>query len=363
MLAEPKTLAALLVIGLLPGCATMGGRHAASHKEFLSPAERKTAIQRAEVWHQTPVAEMNLRVGPGGDGSFTQGQTVTCDYVKENFGGTSPKFGCAISKDDVVKVKYGRNNGEVYAGVAATRLLWALGFGADAMYPVQVVCRGCPASLADGDQVASNALRFDVAAIERKMAGHDMETKSGPGWAWPELDGVNAGAEEQQPQRDALKLLAVMLQHTDSKTEQQRLLCEDDKGHGHDLAKCKTPFMMVHDVGQTFGTANRFNRTSIGSVNLTGWAHTPVWKDAKRCVGNLSKSQTGTLVDPTISEAGRAFLADLLTALSDQQIRDLFDVAQFAKRPDADGHGTSVDDWVQAFRSKRQEIVDARCPS
>ena len=40
----------------------------------------------------------------------------------------TPKFECEVTPGDVVKVKYGENNGEVFAEVAASRLFWALGF-------------------------------------------------------------------------------------------------------------------------------------------------------------------------------------------------------------------------------------------
>jgi hypothetical protein len=40
---------------------------------------------------------------------------------------------------------------------------------------------------------------------------------------------------------------------------------------------------------------------------------------------------TGTIGDPVIHEAGRRF-ADLLSQLSDAQLRDLFEVARFRKR-------------------------------
>jgi hypothetical protein len=353
----------LTLVGVSAGCASLRTIKS-SHKEFLTPAERTAAIRRAQVWHPTRVAAMNLRTGPGGKGSFAPGETVTCDYVDDKLGGTSPKFACAVTPDDVVKVKYGRDNGEVYAGVAATRLLWALGFGADAMYPVRVICRGCPSALADKDQAPSNPLRFEVAAIERKMSGHDLETKDGPGWVWPELDHVDpAAGGAPLAQRDALKLLGVLIQHTDSKMEQQRLLCEDEKGHKHDLARCKTPFMMVHDVGETFGTGSQFNRQAVSSVNLSEWINTPVWKDAKRCIGNLTESQTGTLVNPTISEAGRRFLADRLNLLTERQLHDLFEVAQFTTRPQADGKATTIDAWVDAFKQKRHDINGASCPS
>ena len=53
--------------------------------------------------------------------------------------------------------------------------------------------------------------------------------------------------------------------------------------------------MMIHDVGQTFGRANRFNRSAVGSVNFATWAHTPMWKDATRCVANLPGSPKGAI--------------------------------------------------------------------
>jgi hypothetical protein len=71
----------------------------------------------------------------------------------------------------------------------------------------------------------------------------------------------------------------------------------------------------------------------------------------------LSKSNTGTLGNPHISEAGRKFLADLLVQLTDQQVRDLFEVAQVDRRH----AGASVDDWIAAFNQKRNEIVSHHC--
>ena len=61
--------------------------------------------------------------------------TVTCDYAKRPLRGHSLKFACDAGGGDILRVKFGPTNGEVYNGeVAATRLLWALGFGADRMY-------------------------------------------------------------------------------------------------------------------------------------------------------------------------------------------------------------------------------------
>ena len=79
---------------------------------------------------------------------------------------------------------------------------------------------------------------------------------------------------------------------------------------------CNDPFLMVSDVGLTFGAATLANANQASGVNLKRWRETPVWKDGPGCVGNFEKSFTGTLDEPVISEAGRRFLADLLDSSS-----------------------------------------------
>ena len=305
---------------------------------------------------------MDLKEGPQGAGAFRFHETVTCDYVDKKLGGHSAKFDCVIGKNDKVKVKYGGTNGEVYGEVLATRLLWALGFGADRMYPVNVICRGCPEGFG-GMLRSPHEFRFDPAVIERKMDGKEWP---GPeGWSWKELDTVNpeAGGAPRE-QRDALKLLAVFFQHTDSKPTNQRIVCEDSTSI-RSAPSCGHPFLMLNDVGLTFGRATRLNGDDESSVNLNAWRRTPVWKDDRACVGNLPKSFTGTLDNPVISEDGRRFLADLLMQLSDQQIRELFEAARVQLRLRSPGDAFSgfatVDEWADAFKEKRGQIVDRRC--
>jgi hypothetical protein len=328
----------------------------------LTQKERMDAIRHAQVWTQTDVPSIDIKAGPQDVKAFAPEEVVACDWVPKKVSST-PKFYCAIDpKDkDQVKVKYGEKNGEVYAEVAATRLLWALGFGADRMYPVKVNCRGCSADPINDQKKYPGERLFDPAAVERLMPGQEMETDGKSGWNWVELSNVdqtNGGAPLAQ--RDALRLLAVFMQHTDSKAEQQRLICLDKPmGEKSGSEQCEHPFMMLNDVGKTFGKANMFNKDEPGAVNLKAWSGKSIWKDKSGCTGNMSKSMTGSLEDPKISEGGRKFLADLLTRLSDQQIHDLFDVARFTRR-DA---GTSVDDWVAAFKKKRDEITTRTCTS
>jgi hypothetical protein len=328
----------------------------------VSPSRRLAIMRRAQVWMPTDVPSMNLRTGPTGDGSLDPDAVVSCDYVDKTFGGRTPKFACSFGDHDEVKVKYGKNNGEVYAEVAATRLLCALGFGADRMYPVQVKCHGCPPDFRGPARPEREDVLVSPASIERRMPGRAIETHRDSGWSWPELDLVDEHAGgAPRAQVDALRLLAAFIQHTDSKPAQQRLIClpAADKGKKKDenSETCDRPFAMLNDVGQTFGRANRLNRDAVGSVNFDEWSRTPVWSDPKRCVANIWKSITGTLDHPVIGEAGRKFLADLMVQLSDAQLHDLFDVARFEMRS---GHRT--DEWVDAFKKKREEILNRTCP-
>jgi len=293
-------------------------------------------------------------------GDFALNATVTCDYLDKKLSGLSPKFACRLPNGDELKVKYGGTNGEVYGELLATRLLWALGFGADTMYPVNVICRGCPRALG-GIERPGGEYRFDPAVIERKMAGEEWPSNDESGWSWEELaEVVPARGGAPRAHRDALTLLAVFLQHTDSKPQQQRILCLG----GIEDGACRRPFLMVSDVGLTFGAGSRANLNDISGANLERWRTTPVWRDEPGCVGNLDKSFTGTLAKPVIGEAGRRFLAVLLQQLSDAQIRDLFEVSRVTLRVREPGRALSgfpsIDEWVSAFKQKREEIVSKR---
>jgi hypothetical protein len=347
-------LAFVAALACVPTIFATGG---ASQFDHLSKAERIDAIRHAQVWMPppAPIASLDLRAGPPGKGAYAPFAAISCDFVDKTTGGWSAKFYCAVAPGDVVKVKYGEHNPEVYAEVATSRLLWALGFGTDRWYPVIATCHGCPPNPHHPEKTKTRRdVTEDIAALERKMPGKTMESTPDQGWAWKELDLVSEdNGADQIAQRDALKLLAVFLQHSDSKPIQQRLICLPD---GETDEGCSKPFMYIHDTGLTFGRLS-FLEFSSGA-NFGRWAAGSVWKDQGRCVGRLPGAITGTLTDPVIHEAGRKFLADLLVQLSDQQLRDMFEVARFDHRSSA-----SIDAWIDLFKKKRDEIVQAHCPS
>ncbi len=333
----------------------------------VTPEERAAYVRRAMVWQATRVASKDLLVGPQGDDAFKFDESVACDYITPQapLTGTTPKFDCALKPDDVVKVKYGRKNGEVYAEVAATRLFWALGFGADRMYPVQVTCRNCPIEpwyWSSEKRVPEKT--FEIASIERRLPGKRIETRDDEGWKWPELDTVDEKAGgAPRAHRDALKLLMVMIQNSDTKPSNQRILCPPDavKKDAAGNETCGQPLLYVQDLGYAFGEATLLDTQKN---NLQAWSGEPIWKDPAQCVGNLKKSLQGSLkADPKVSEAGRKFLADLLVQLSDKQITDMFTAARVERFHVHPERNRPVSDWVAAFKKKRDEIVTAHCPS
>lgn len=196
-----------------------------------------------------------------------------------------------------------------------------------------------------------------------------METSPDSGWEWSELDDIGPeAAPGARAQRDAFKLLAAFVQHTDSRAANQRLLCP----LGQEVGKtgCRSPVLMVSDLGLTFGRSGfLIMNKNKNSVSLADWTDKPVWKDEALCVAQLSRSFGGTLNNPKIPEAGRAFLAGLLVQLTDDHLRDLFESARVSRRssdpsndPQKDAAPAGIDAWVDVFKLRRTQIVDNRCP-
>jgi hypothetical protein len=338
----------------------------------VTSATRRGYIRVAQVWRPIDTATLDLMAGPRHERTFAVDARINCDYVDDGppLTGGTPKFLCRDAEGVVHKVKYGDKNGEVFAEAAASRLFWALGFGSDTIYPVQVVCRGCPMD----PWLWKTRARFEereyrLATVERKFEADAIETKASSGWSWPELDLVDSHAGGAPlAHRDALKLLAVFVQHGDNGPQQQRLVClPGGVSRRPGGERCERPFLLVGDLGATFGGPGALLGSSQAKLDFAHWSANRVWKGETGCVGNLDADRGGTMQNPEVREAGRQFLAERLSLLSDAQIRDMFVAARVDARDQVIEEGgrkrrVTADDWVQAFKQKRQEIAGRRCP-
>jgi hypothetical protein len=334
---------------------------------------RKEYLRKAKVWHQTEIPMMDIMAGPQNEVAVKPEQEVTCRYVepKKRSKGFSPKFTCKLNDGSVVRVKY--SSRETYSEIAATRLLWALGFYTDEVYPVKLKCLGCPSK--NPSQPSRNEprieMKFEDAIIERNFSGEEIGEFRDEGWSWKEIDQADPKfGGSSRAEVDALKLIAVFLQHTDNKPPQQRLACySNNLDRDLWLQICKQPILMVQDVGATFGMSAP-KVEAFSSMYLRGWESESIWKtnpeEKGTCVGNIIPALGGDLRDPVISEEGRRFLSNLLNQLTDQQLGNLFIVARAEKTDEklmdqGQEREVTVDDWVRVFKKKREEINNQRC--
>ena len=382
-----------------------------------SAQQRLRYLATAKIWSDpgdvTPemvLAGRPLKQSEGLEAAL-RGQPLSCGFAKpgNTLGGNTPKFACLTPGGTTIRVKYSDGskggNREIFSAVAAARLLWALGFVSDPIYPITIDCRDCPADPMSG--AGPRARRSYLATFQPELSRLVMVEGNNPdqGWRWAEVDAAIANLPEGEPRArqrthfDALTLLGVFIQHGDRKPEQQRLECRGalDLGAGEarplggrdrgarvfferpDGSACSEPVLALQDIGATFGGAGRTSK-STAKMNLEAWVNRPIFKPAKpdpsggvpECRGNLTVSMTageGGQGDPRIGEAGRTFLQDRLLLLTDAHVRALMATARVEKLPESQAwrdpsSGTSYvgsEAWVAAFKDKVRQIAQRHC--
>ncbi|HUU33337.1 MAG TPA: hypothetical protein VMW48_04695 [Vicinamibacterales bacterium] len=381
-----------------------------------SDAQRRLYLGSAAVWaaRDTPTPA-EILAGPVARNplrgiALTPAGELECTYLNGGAGaaGRTEKFTCRTAEGRTVRVKYydgnpKSGNREVFAEVVSTRLFWALGFDADAMFPVVVQCSDCPENPNSGK--GPRARRRFLGVVEAFYEGTIIASTANTdqGWGFAEvssaIDALPAGPDKdrQRTHFDALTLLAVFVQHGDRKPSQQRLVCvgpldlakgdlhaEDDDNGFHlpvlferaGAAACDATRVTVQDLGATMGGAGYITRAS-SKVSLASWAKVEVFAGPRRtsgiCRGRLAVaagagSQAGG--DLPISESGRRFLFERLSTLTPDHIRALFDAARVGELDepqewkDAGGAVHSgIDGWVAAFADKVAQVGRRRCES
>lgn len=376
-----RRLLVIAVIGAVLGAATACRREtpaaAAPNGDGSAAARalREAALASARVWHPpaVPIGSVNLGVNPDGPGRLPDDTEIDCRFKLREAGGTTPKFYCELPDGTEVKIKYGAGNPELHAEVAATRLLAALGFGADRMFKVERVrCAGCPrfpfqalrcyervglqSACFPGGIDYDRIVDFDLAVVERKLEGQVIEGVKDQGWAWFELDRIDPSRGGASPAEvDAFRLMAVFLAHWDNKAPNQRLLCP--AGSENPDGTCRQPLAIMQDLGATFGPLK---------IDLHNWRSGQIWKDGASCTVSMEHLPWGgaTFPERRISEAGRLMLLGLLEQLSDQQLEALFDGSRVTSYDQVTGEARRADAWVRVFRDRVDQIrKGGPCPS
>ena len=410
--------AVVAVATLVPiiGIFAQSGKEIAYVRVAGAP-QRLRYLATARIWSDpgevTPemvTAGRPLKQQSEGIEAVLRGQPLPCDFATpgKDLGGNTPKFACKTPGGTTIRVKYSNGskdgNREIFSAVVAAKLLWALGFVSDPIYPITIDCKDCPADPMAG--TGSRARRSYLATFQPEQSHLVIVDKddADQGWRWGEVDEAIAKLpegpvrERQRMHFDALTLLGVFIQHGDRKPEQQRLECRGvlDSSAGEaqpgkrdsgaavfversDGSACSEPVIALQDIGATFGGAGRTSKSN-SKMNLEAWTNRPVFKPAKagaagavaECRGNLTVSMAageGGRGDPRIGEAGRAFLEQRLLLLTDAHIRALMSTARVEKLSETHEWRDPVsgtthvgsEAWVAAFKDKVRQITQRRC--
>jgi len=321
-------------------------------------AARNAAFVRAKVFRGDAFDPSKIDFTADPNSGAVDPKMTTCKYKPDEVSGTTPKFDCELENGDKAKVKYGYTK-EIPSEIAASRLMHALGFGADRVSRVEKVrCYGCPfqpfhtrslwemigvTDYLDQRIDYSKYRDFDRVSVERNLEGEAIEAGAERGWAFYELKNIDpAKGGATRAEVDALRLMAVFLHHWDNKTANQRLVCPDSK-----TADCQHPLAMIQDVGSDFGPKK---------ADLPEWKSKPVWGDHATCTLTMKGMpyDGGTFDDVRISEEGRRLIGDRLTQIPRTQVEALFNTAQLLDVPE----------WIATFEDKVRQITDRpSCPA
>jgi len=414
-----RRFVSLLVASAVCACVALTASTSAPVVLYSHPAERTSYLANAVIWKDPgPLSPERIRIGPGAALpaaiANAAGRPIECRFEHRGLelGGKTPKFSCRTADGESLRLKYydgaGHGNREVFAEVAATRLMWALGFDTDPVFPVIVDCQDCPADPWTGEGPRQTR-RFD-AEYEPHYVGTVITSTKDPdqGWTFGELekaiDSLPPGALRirQRTQFDALTLLAVFIQHGDRKRSQQRLVCRGDPdvqggdlkevpGAGHDPAGMGVLFELpsargcsggtvvtLQDVGATFGGAGQFTGRAA-KIHLKSWASKDVFAGqshasrggSPECRGNIDVSGSAGADagdNPRISEAGRSFLSAQFERLTPDHVRAIFETARVDRLGEAHEWQdrlkrtyTGIDAWVAVFMDKVGQIEQRHC--
>jgi len=306
----------------------------------LRALDEGTASGIALLWRDpTDIAARDLFYGQGGKNHVPHGVFT---FVKEDRGGTSPKF--VVRDQDGVKwkVKIGI---EARPETAASRLAWAVGYYTDEDYFVRdLPVLEMPAGLHRGQNAVDpdgsvHNVRLEREPVTERRIGH---------WRWRQ--GPFAGTREM----NGLRVLMALINNWDLKDENNAIYQEGAER-----------VYVVSDLGASFGSAGRSWPGDKAKGNFDSYSHS---KFIRKITSDFVDFQAPArpmfvlLVNPKeyfsrirLEWIGRhvprddaRWVGGLLSHLSPRQIRDAFRAAGYSPQ-DVERFSGVVEDRIAAL--------------
>jgi hypothetical protein len=198
----------------------------------IAEGDAMPVVTEPILWQEpADIGSRNLRFGPG---SPALAPAPPFKFLREDKSGESPKFDVLDSKGTEWSVKLGP---EAQAETVATRLVWAVGyFAEEAYYLPSVRMRGLP-KLSRGQEYVRG-----VFVLGARFEPRRRNVERGETWDWQ--DNPFTGTREL----NGLKVMMVLLNNYDARTDNNRVLRVRDPQIGHVELR-----YVVTDLGATLG--------------------------------------------------------------------------------------------------------------
>lgn len=286
----------------------------------------KSAASGAPVLWKDPgnIASRNLFYGPGG-AEHQPGTVFT--FEKEDLEGSNPKFVIRDDKNVRWKAKLGP---EARPETVASRLVWAVGYGANEDYFADVITVKEMPRLHRGRKLVGSDGSVKNVRLKRYLEG---EKKIGI-WSWK--DEALYGTREL----NGLRVMMALVNNWDLKDENNGIYEEKSSDGG------KEKVYLVSDLGATFGTTGFTYPLPKARGNLKAYAHSRFLRKAGVEYVDFqapSRPSFALLVNPAqfmrrihMESLGRhipiadvRWIGALLARLSSSQIHDAFRAAGY----------------------------------
>jgi hypothetical protein len=267
------------------------------------------------LWKQpSNISSRDLFEGPGGAAMRPDLRQLT--FLKQETGGYSKKYRVRDASGHEWVAKVGK---EAQPETAAVRLLWGIGYLTEVNYLV-------PRVTIPGKGTFTN-VRFEARPDEWKRVEE---------WKWGRNPFVGT------PEFQGLKIMMALINNWDIKDSNNQIVFVKDSNESR---------YIISDLGATFGHASTtplFWRFTRSRNNPDNYSHAEFLEKVKgnRVVLHYGGKNRGLFKNITVQDAN--WIADLLSQLSDRQIRDAFRAANYTP--------SQINLLAQTVRSRTNEL-------
>src|SRR5215471_2769593 len=240
--AQMRNFAAVAVVCVMAGTLAPA--------QAMRDSADAPAVNRAVLWKDPgDIRSLDLFYGPGGRKNIPH---PPFEFVKEDLKGTSPKFDVRDGDGKKWRAKLGP---EARPETVASRLLWAMGYGANENYFfLDLKIDKLPAQLKRGQSFV--AAPDDVKAV--RLQRHPGGEKKAAVWHW------RANPFFGTREFNGLRVMMALINNWDLKDENNAVY--DDPSTGRELYE-------VTDVGASFGKTGKSYSDVASKGNVKAYTH------------------------------------------------------------------------------------------